>query len=735
MPHRARRSGSSGDGAPPSSFKPTCPGIYITRLEKADYVERDYDETIYTAAHCVSMKFRVECHLSTAFVTAYSQWVVSPALLQEPGASVAFAVPLDPGATVTSISATTGKKRIESCVVPVAQTKEFKGVRFGRTDPAPLATHPEVFALTIPGVRPNEPVDVTVTYFQPLAFVNGAYVFEAPTTIPPDSLGVGPLRLSSVLSFVATVRSAYPGEVPIECGTHPIALVQKGSGVTQVQLDPAHANNWVNRNVEIRMPVWSDHIVAAAVQQPPPRGPAHDTRSAFAIALAPPRPECCAPFPRSVVFLLDRSGSMFGQPMASANEALLTGLRSLTPHDRFNIVAFDNLQEYLSNEGLVQAVPEAVERAIAWVSTHCTARGTTDIMTPLQGALAMLAKSGAPGSIPFVFLITDGAVENEREICKVTQQAQGCARAGGMAALPRVCTFGIGRYCNHYFLKMLATIGRGLSDAAFTPDRIARQMTALLSAACSPVLTDVQIGISGDAGLEIYPFPVPDLFVGSPVMVSGKIQGGLPPVVEIKGRLANGQEWSNRIQVMEDLGNNALDVPLDKVFIKQRIDLLTGKAWLQREAILEDEVVALSVQYGVPSVHTNMCAFETTKAKQASMEAARKSGKSIRLAKYAVGGAAGVLVLGAMAGADFGNVGASAANMGSSLVGAGESFGASIAGLDLDFPDIGSCSCIEELPCGDMCGDLCGDVEPCMAAAGTCVSNVADALLGCFSGD
>jgi len=31
--------------------------------------------------------------------------------------------------------------------------------------------------------------------------------------------------------------------------------------------------------------------------------------------------------------------------------------------------------------------------------------------TSQQGALAMLAKSGAPGSIPFVFLITDGRVE------------------------------------------------------------------------------------------------------------------------------------------------------------------------------------------------------------------------------------------------------------------------------------------------------------------------------------
>jgi hypothetical protein len=65
------------------------------------------------------------------------------------------------------------------------------------------------------------------------------------------------------------------------------------------------------------------------------------------------------------------------------------------------------------------------------------------------------------------------------------------------------------------------------------------------------------------------------------------IQGGLPPIVEVKGRLADGSEWSNRIQVVDDLSNNVMDVPLDKVFIKQRIDLLTAKAWLQREKVLE----------------------------------------------------------------------------------------------------------------------------------------------------
>lgn len=584
---------ASKGGASTSPFKPTCPGMYVTQVLKADYVERDYDETIYAAAQCQSLKFKVECHLSTAFVTASSRWVVPGALLKAKGSSCAFAVPLDPGATVTSISATMKKKRIASCVVPVADTAGFRGKRFGRDNPEPLPTHPEVFALAIPGVPAGETIDVDVTYFQPMAFVDGAYVFEAPNTLP-----AAPPRLASVLSFMATVRSAYPGDVAVECPTHPIALVQKGSGVTQIQLDPTRAHSWSNRNVVLRVPVWSDHIVAAAVQQPSPQGPTQDTRGAFAIALAPPRPERCAPFPRSVVFLVDRSGSMAGAPMHSANEALVTGLRSLSPNDTFNIVAFDNLQEYLSKDGLVQAVPEAVEGAVAWVASHCTARGTTDIMTPLQRALDMLAKSGASGSVPVVFLITDGAVENEREICKVMQQAQATSRPlGGMVTLPRVCTFGIGRYCNHYFLKMLANIGRGLSDAAFTPHRISRQMSALLAAANAPVLTDIQIGISsGKAGMapEIYPFPVPDLFVGAPVTVSGKIQGGLPPIVEVKGRLANGQEWSNRIQVVDDLGNNALDIPLDKVggrgswhYFSRRRDWNKIRPCITRESVNE----------------------------------------------------------------------------------------------------------------------------------------------------
>ncbi len=38
--------------------------------------------------------------------------------------------------------------------------------------------------------------------------------------------------------------------------------------------------------------------------------------------------------------------------------------------------------------------------------------------------------------------------------------------------IPRLSTFAIGPYANHYFLKQLATYGRGAFDVAFRPHAI-----------------------------------------------------------------------------------------------------------------------------------------------------------------------------------------------------------------------------------------------------------------------
>jgi hypothetical protein len=57
--------------------------------------------------------------------------------------------------------------------------------------------------------------------------------------------------------------------------------------------------------------------------------------------------------------------------------------------------------------------------------------------------------SGMVQRTPIIFLITDGAVDNERDICRYMQENGSDVRA---------FTLSIGPYANRYFLKMLAQV-------------------------------------------------------------------------------------------------------------------------------------------------------------------------------------------------------------------------------------------------------------------------------------
>eukprot|EP00878_Enallax_costatus_P029611 GHUV01032139.1.p1 GENE.GHUV01032139.1~~GHUV01032139.1.p1 ORF type:complete len:205 (-),score=25.47 GHUV01032139.1:411-1025(-) len=109
-----------------------------------------------------------------------------------------------------------------------------------------------------------------------------------------------------------------------------------------------------------------------------------------------------------------------------------------------------------------------------------------------------------------------------------------------LALAPRIYTFGIGPFCNHYFLKRLAAIGRGMNDVAFRPHAIQSVMERMLAAAALPMLSDVQIIVPGLQQVELFPFPIPDVFVGQMLLVSGKFEGDWPETVDISGTLPDG---------------------------------------------------------------------------------------------------------------------------------------------------------------------------------------------------
>lgn len=66
----------------------------------------------------------------------------------------------------------------------------------------------------------------------------------------------------------------------------------------------------------------------------------------------------------------------------------------------------------------------------------------------------------------------------------------------------------------------------------------------MLTAAQLPVLSDITISLPGVTACELYPFPIPDLACGMPVIFAGKYDGPFPEAITISGRLANGTRKS-----------------------------------------------------------------------------------------------------------------------------------------------------------------------------------------------
>jgi len=64
----------------------------------------------------------------------------------------------------------------------------------------------------------------------------------------------------------------------------------------------------------------------------------------------------------------------------------------------------------------------------------------------LSQAMKLLEKS--TDAVPLIFLVTDGAVEDEREICNFVKSY---VSNGQSVPTPRICTFGIGKNSSFRF--------------------------------------------------------------------------------------------------------------------------------------------------------------------------------------------------------------------------------------------------------------------------------------------
>ncbi|MDF1701576.1 MAG: VWA domain-containing protein, partial [Planctomycetota bacterium] len=295
---------------------------------------------------------------------------------------------------------------------------------------------------------------------------------------------------------------------------------------------------------------------------------------------------------RDVIFVVDTSGSMEGDKIKQAREALRYGVATLGPDDRFNLIGFASATRRF-RDGLVPVTDASRKSAADWIE-RLQAKGGTDIHSALTEAVAL---AQAERSTMVVFL-TDGlpsvGVQNAPDIRK------GIAAANTSKA--RIFTFGVGHDLDVALLDTIAEETGGTRDYVAPGENIEIVTSRFFRKVSRPVLTDVKLEL-GSGVRDVYPRHIGDLFAGTQVVVFGRYREAGARTIALSGRLA-GKTVRHEHQALF----RASPGPdyLERLWAHRKVAFLLDSIRLHgtnKEVV--DEVIALGTQHAIVTPYTS----------------------------------------------------------------------------------------------------------------------------------
>ncbi len=314
--------------------------------------------------------------------------------------------------------------------------------------------------------------------------------------------------------------------------------------------------------------------------------------------------------PKTVVFVVDRSGSMSGQKMEQAKGAARFVLNNLREGDLFNIVAYDSEIETFRPE-LEKFSDKTREAALSFVD-GLYAGGSTNIDGALKRALGMLADSKRP---TYMLFLTDGlpttGETGESAIVKNSQEAND-VRA-------RVFAFGVGYDVNSRLLDKLARENFGISQYVRPNEDIEASVSALYKKIGAPVMTDVKVTVDvegADRGApvnRIYPKGEFDLFAGDQVVLVGRYRASGDAKVKLIGKIGDDEETFRFPAALVAKSDDDTNAFVAKLWATRRVGEIIDELDLKgRNEELVNELVALATEHGILTPYTSFLADENS---------------------------------------------------------------------------------------------------------------------------
>ncbi|KAK1436917.1 hypothetical protein QVD17_02701 [Tagetes erecta] len=584
----------------PQNHHPTAPMVYavITEPVVVDNPDiRSYQPYVYGRCdppaliplHMIGVTLTVECWLDTAVVVVDGVWRVH-CLTSSAVCDCRIVIPMGDQGSLLGVEVETSRR---SYFTRLITPEDEHDINSQETTKDGFLMKGNTYTFQVLQVEGGSNIHVKARWSQKMTYQGNSFGLCVPFTYPVHVFPVVN-KATCIEKILLDVNSGTFGAITCNIASHPLKEVKRKAGQVGFSYE-AEVLKWSTQDFYFSYSVCSDEIFGGLLVQPPSRHD-YDQRDMFCFYLLPGSNRTMKPFKKEVVFVIDISGSMRDDPIEKTKYEVIGSLWKLNEGDMFNILA-SNGEVISFASSLEFATEETVTNATEWMNTHLIARGGTNLLLPLKQAIDMVGKTS--DSIPLIFLITDGAVEDEREICNMMKHH---IDVNGELNSPRIYTFGIGSYCNHYFLQMLANIGRGYFDSAIDVDSISIRMQKMFDNATALMLSNVTLDALQDLeSHEIFPSRLPDLLSGSPLIVSGRFRGKFLDNVKARGYLADLSTRVIDVKVMK-----ANDLPLELVCARREIATLTSQAWLDKNTELEEKVAKMSLQRGVPSEYTRM---------------------------------------------------------------------------------------------------------------------------------
>jgi Ca-activated chloride channel family protein len=308
---------------------------------------------------------------------------------------------------------------------------------------------------------------------------------------------------------------------------------------------------------------------------------------------------------KDIVFVVDTSGSMADEgKMEKARAALLYGIRVLRPQDRFNVISFAG-EEHLMESGLVVANEAGRKRGESFVKALRPAGGT-NINQSLVAAFDQFETNARPKLLVF---LTDGLpTVGETNVSRILANVRSASKTG-----VRLFTFGVGYDVNTSLLDKIAADNGGVADYVEPKEDLEVKVSNFFSKVSYPVLSDLQLDITGVRTDLVYPRTLPDVFRGSQVTLIGRYSN--PSSVEsVRLKLTGKSNGVSRTYAYDSLRFPAREEDNDylpRLWATRRVGWLMEQIRSNGEQKeLRDEIVDLGTRYGIVTPYTSYLAVE-----------------------------------------------------------------------------------------------------------------------------